>query len=77
MTRCCYKTRREDPSIFSKIDAVSTSQLLTGNTKEISNQYFNAKLHGSTILLQTQDSIVTIQNIEAITDLEQIKRRVT
>ena len=26
MTQCCYKTHREDPQIFSKINAVSTSE---------------------------------------------------
>ena len=26
MTQCCYKTHREDPQIFSIIDAVSTSE---------------------------------------------------
>ena len=42
MTQCCYKTHREDLKTFPKIDAVSTSQLLRGNTKGISNQYPNA-----------------------------------
>ena len=43
MTQCCYKTHREDPRNFPKIDAVATFQLLRGNTKEISNQYPNAR----------------------------------
>ena len=42
MTQCCYKTHREDPQTFPKIDAISPSQLLRGNTKEILNQYPNA-----------------------------------
>ena len=37
MTQGCYKTHREDPQTFPKIDAVSTSQLLRGNTKTIFN----------------------------------------
>ena len=41
MTKSCYKTHREDPRNFPKIDAVATSQLLRGNTKRISNQYPN------------------------------------
>ena len=42
MKQCCYKTHREDPCNFPKIDAVATSQLLRGNTEGISNQYPNA-----------------------------------
>ena len=42
MTQVCYKTHREDPQTFPKINAVSTSQLLRVNTKGISNQYPNA-----------------------------------
>ena len=26
MAQCCYKTHREDPQTFPKIDAVSTSE---------------------------------------------------
>ena len=44
MTQCCYKTHREDPQNFPKIDAVLTFQLLRGNTKGISKQYPNAML---------------------------------
>ena len=41
MTQWSYKTHRKYPQAFQKIDAVSTSQLLRGNTKAISNQYLN------------------------------------
>ena len=39
MAQCCYKTDRKIPQNFPKIDAVSSFQLLSGNTKGISNQY--------------------------------------
>ena len=39
MTQYCYKTHREDPQTFPKIDAVATSQLLRWNTKGRSNKY--------------------------------------
>ena len=42
MPQYCYKTHSEDCQTFSKIDAVSASQLLRRNTKWISNQYPNA-----------------------------------
>ena len=38
MAQCCYKTHREDPQTFPKIDAVSTSQYLFENTEGISKQ---------------------------------------
>ena len=41
MTQCCYKTHRKDSKALPKIDAVSASRLLRGNTKGISNQYPN------------------------------------
>ena len=47
MTQCCYKTHKKDPENFPKIDAVSTSQLLRGNTKGTFNQYCNTLcIHG-------------------------------
>ena len=39
MTQCCYKTHRENPKNLPKIDAVSTFQLLRGNTKGTLNKY--------------------------------------
>ena len=42
MIQCCYKTHREDPQSFPKIDAISTFQVSRGKTKGTSNQYDNA-----------------------------------
>ena len=42
MAQCCYKIHRKDPQTYPKIEAVSSSQLLRGNTKGISSQYLNA-----------------------------------
>ena len=44
MTQCCCKTHREDPQNFLKNenDALSTFQLLRGNTRGTCNQYHNA-----------------------------------
>ena len=42
MTHVLLQDSQGDLQNFPKIDAVSTSQLLRGNTKETSNQYHNA-----------------------------------
>ena len=41
MAQCCYKTYEDDSQNSLKIDAVSTSQLLSGYTKKTINQYHN------------------------------------